>query len=475
MKPTYQGDAGSGKDVVGITVEKVTVIGAGLAGSEAAWQLAERGIAVRLIEMRPLKSTPIHSSDRFAELVCSNSLKSIDAKTAAGALKRELARMGSGLLKAAIAAKVPAGSALAVDRDIFSQEITSLLSSHENIEIVRKELEDLDEIIASELPCILATGPLTSDSLAASIQRMLGRDSLAFFDAAAPIVSSESLDQSRLFAQSRYSNDEKDYLNAAMDRETYEVFITELINAQRVVLREFERRDLFQACQPLEEIARKGRDALRFGALKPVGLTDPQTGRRPWAAVQLRAENKNRTAYNLVGFQTNLTFSAQRQVFRMIPGLEQAEFLRFGVMHRNTFINSPQLLDGTLSLSRIGLPNIRFAGQITGTEGYVEAIGSGLMAALATFAQIKGLPAPVLPQQTLLGSLLHYATDPQTLDYQPMHVNYGIMEPLEQHIRSKQQRYIAYSQRAAQALEGFIAAHNDLMFLSEYQLPVSQD
>ncbi|NLG10809.1 MAG: methylenetetrahydrofolate--tRNA-(uracil(54)-C(5))-methyltransferase (FADH(2)-oxidizing) TrmFO [Coriobacteriaceae bacterium] len=456
-------------------MQRVTVIGAGIAGSEAAWQLAERGIAVRLIEMRPLRQTPVHDSDRFAELVCSNSLKSIDTKTAAGALKRELARLGSVVLHAALAARVPAGSALAVDRGIFSRAITAQLSSHTNIEVVRGEVESLDGIIESKELCILATGPLTSASLAESIQGVLGKENLAFFDAAAPIISAEPLDRDRLFAQSRYSSDEKDYLNAAMDRETYEDFITQLIVAQRIVLKDFESHDLFQACQPLEEIARKGRDALRFGALKPVGLIDPRTDRRPWAAVQLRAENTDRTAYNLVGFQTNLTFAAQQQVFRMIPGLERAEFLRYGVMHRNTFINSPQLLDSSLSLSRIGLPTIRFAGQITGTEGYVEAIGSGLMAALGTYAQIKGLPEPVLPQQTLLGSLLRYATDPNTLDYQPMHVNYGIMMPLEQPIRSKQQRYLAYSQRARQALDDFIDDRPDLRFLPPYSLPLIQD
>jgi methylenetetrahydrofolate--tRNA-(uracil-5-)-methyltransferase len=504
----------------------VTVVGAGLAGSEAAWQLAQRGVAVRLVEMRPQQSTPAHTSGDFAELVCSNSLKSLDAKTAAGALKRELAAMGSFVLQAALECRVPAGGALAVDRAAFAAAVTQSLRSHPNIEVVRQELRDLDALLGSGRLGIIATGPLTSPALAEVIGRLIGSDYLAFFDAAAPIIAADSLDTERLFAQSRYDRNGADYLNAALDRETYEAFIDELVAAERSILRDFESKELFQACQPLEEIARKGLDALRFGALKPVGLTDPKTGRRPWAAVQLRAETRDATAYNLVGFQTNLTFSAQQRVFRMIPGLERAEFARFGVMHRNTFIDSPRLLDHSLALEKrqadacvldcepiylesrrrqAALPDagvmpsaanaksgnlgrkpgcndladaslnatrgIRFAGQITGTEGYAEAIGSGLFAGLATFAQLKGLDTPALPAETLLGSLLAYATDPTTRDYQPMHVNYGIMQPLPQRICGKQQRYEAYSLRAKQALESFMAARPDLGFLPAYPLP----
>ena len=452
--------------------QQVTVIGAGLAGSEAAWQLAERGMAVQLIEMRPQTMTPAHSGACFAELVCSNSLKSLDTKTAAGALKRELTRMGSFVLRRALEARVPAGGALAVNRDVFAAAVTESLLAHRNIEVVHEEICDLNGFIDSGRHCIVATGPLTSGPLADSIQKLVGSENLAFFDAAAPIVTADSLDLEKLFAQSRYDRNGCDYLNAALDRDTYETLMVELVNAERVILRDFESKDLFQACQPVEEIARKGMDALRFGALKPVGLTDPQTGRRPWAAVQLRAETVEKTAYNLVGFQTNLTFAAQQRIFRMIPGLENAEFSRFGVMHRNTFIDSPRLLDRSLALSQRKLANIRFAGQITGTEGYVEAIGSGLVAALGTFAACNDLIAPKLPEQTLLGSLLAYATDPATEVYQPMHVNYGIMQPLPQRVKGKQQRYLEYSQRAQQAMDDFIGSRLDLAFLPAFELPI---
>ena len=428
---------------------KVKVIGAGLAGSEAAYQLAKRGVDVELYEMRPGKMTPAHSTGAFAELVCSNSLKSLDSASAAGTLKYELLALDSLLIGEAIEASVPAGKALAVDREAFSKRVTEAIASLPNVNVVEKELEEIPDG-----PAIIATGPLTSDTLAESIRRELGNEFLSFYDAAAPIVAADSIDRSRIFAQSRYDKGEgADYLNAPFDKESYERFVNELIVAERVVMRDFERKELFSACQPVEEIARTGMDALRYGPLKPVGLTDPNTGRRPWAAVQLRAENAGRSAYNLVGFQTNLRFPEQERVFRMIPGLEGAEFERFGVMHRNTFIDSPRALGPTFEIP--AKPSIRFAGQITGTEGYCEAIASGLMAALATYAQLEGKELPALPRETFFGSLMAYATSPETERYQPMHVNCGLMPPLERRIKSKRERYAAYSLRAREAIAAY--------------------
>lgn len=449
---------------------QVTIVGGGLAGSEAAWQLAERGVKVRLYEMRPHAGTPIHVGSNLAELVCSNSLKSLVPESAAGLLKYELAAMGSFVLRHALSARVPAGGALAVDRELFSTSITVALEDHPNIEIVREEVRMVAESGTGHDFNIIATGPLTSDALAQWIEHTIGQDNLAFFDAAAPIVEAESLDRRKLFAQSRYDKGEgADYLNAAMDRQTYEAFIAQLIAAKRTVLKDFENDDLFAACQPVEEIARKGIDALRYGALKPVGIIDPLTGKRPWAVIQLRAENKRSSAYNLVGFQTNLTFSEQERVFRMIPGLENAAFSRHGVMHRNTFIDTPHVLDDTLALP--GDRSIRFAGQITGTEGYGEAIASGLFAALCTYADLVGIDAPTIPAATVFGSLLAYATDPAVENYQPMHVNYGIIEPLEVSIKNKRARYGAYSARARTAIDVFVSSREDLAFLPTYTVP----
>ena len=434
----------------------VDVVGAGLAGCECACQLADRGVRVRLHEMRPQTLSPAHHTGHMAELVCSNSFKSTRADSAAGLLKNELRRMDSVLVSCAERAQVPAGGALAVDRDEFSRFVEREVSSRPGIEVVRGEVTGIPDGHV-----VIAAGPLCSPALSARVLELVGGEALSFYDAAAPIVDAESLDRSVLFCQSRYGEEGTgDYLNAPLDREEYTAFIDALVSADRVVLKDFESGDLFQACQPAEEVARKGPDAIRFGAMKPVGLTDPRTGRRPWAAVQLRAENADRTAYNLVGFQTNLTFGEQRRVFRMIPGLENAEFFRYGVMHRNTFVDAPRVLDGTF---RVPGTKVRLAGQITGTEGYTEAIASGLVAALNTYADLTGAGALELPRTGAFGSLVAYATDPATVDYQPMHVNFGIVPALEDgRRRSKRDRYAAYAQRALTDLDAYIASRPEL-------------
>jgi len=427
------------------------VIGGGLAGSEAALQLADRGHHVSLYEMRPTVASPAHHTGLLGELVCSNSLKSMDPSTAAGQLKRELARLGSRLLAIAEATAVPAGGALAVDRDAFAHCVTQALEQHPGIDVVRQEAASVPQ----EGSVIIATGPLSSPAIEAALSRLVGPSRLAFFDAAAPIVDASSVDMTRAFAASRYDKGQTaDYMNCPMDRDEYERFRAELLEAERVHAHDFETSDLFQACQPIEELARRGTDAMRFGPLKPVGLVDPRTGERPWAVVQLRAENTARTAYNLVGFQTNLTFSEQRRVFRLVPGLEHADFLRYGVMHRNTFLDAPRLLDPTLALR--SEPRIRFAGQITGTEGYVEAIATGLLSALNTAAQQVGDARLVLPPTTALGALVAYATDPSTTNYQPMHVNWGLVPPLPTKVRGRKARYEAYAERARRALDAYL-------------------
>lgn len=434
----------------------VHVVGGGLAGCECACQLADRGVQVKLYEMRPENTSAAHRTDRLAELVCSNSLKSLREDSAAGMLKRELSRMGSVLLGCAKNAAVPAGGALAVDRDAFSRLVEAEVAKRQNIEVVRKEVTTVPEGTV-----VIAAGPLCTQRLAEEILHKTGGDALSFFDAAAPIVDASTLDFDILFAQSRYEDEGAgDYLNAPFTKDEYLAFIDALTSAERVVLKNFETGDLFQACQPAEEVARKGVDAIRFGAMKPVGLTDPRSGRRPWAAVQLRAENAQRTAYNLVGFQTNLTFGEQKRVFRMIPGLENAEFFRYGVMHRNTFVDSPHVLDKTF---RIPGTSIRLAGQITGTEGYTEAIASGLLAALNTVCDLEGAEPVSLPDTSVLGALVSYATDPATVDYQPMHVNFGIIPPLEDGVRrSKRDRYAAYSKRGEKDLDAYLKSRPDL-------------
>ena len=439
-----------------MATDTVTVVGGGLAGSECALQLAARGVPVRLFEMRPQTMSPAHSTGGFAELVCSNSLKSTRHDSAAGLLKAELRRMGSVLLSCADEAAVPAGGALAVDRDRFSALVGERIAAEPLIEVVREELTEIPEG-----PVVIAAGPLCSPALSDRLLELVGGEALSFFDAAAPIVDAATLDMDVLFRQSRYDEAGRgDYLNAPMDRDEYEAFIDDLVTAERVVQHDFDKGGLFQACQPAEEVARTGRDALRFGAMKPVGLTDPRTGRRPWAALQLRAENADGTAYNLVGFQTNLTFGEQKRIFRMIPGLEGAEFFRFGVMHRNTFLDSPHVLDRTFAVPGT---RVRLAGQITGTEGYTEAIASGLLAALNTYADLTGAEPVSLPATGALGSLVAYATDPATEGYQPMHVNFGLVPPLaDGRRRGKRERYAAYAERAERDLEAYLATRPEL-------------
>lgn len=438
--------------------KKVKIIGGGLAGCECALQLASRGISVTLVEMRPEESTGVHKTAFLAELVCSNSLKGRNPETAAGMLKEELAALGSVLYRVAMSNEVAAGGALAVDRDAFARRVTELVCTHPSLCLERREAWDIAAEAKDFDALVVATGPLTSDALAQSLQRATGLEHLAFFDAAAPIVMADSLDESILFRQSRYEEGLGDYLNAPFTKEEYERFIDELLHAERVVKKEFETKDLFQACQPVEEIARTGKDAPRFGALKPVGLTDPRTGRRPWAAVQLRAENAQGSCYNLVGFQTNLTFPEQQRVFRMIPGLERAEFARFGVMHRNTFVDAPKVLNADLELmgasEQMGIP-VLLAGQVSGTEGYVEAIRSGLHAAFTIISRFRDVEPPQVPVHTVFGALLRYATDSNTIEYQPSHVNFGMLEPLEHPIRNKKARYAAYAKRGNAALEGY--------------------
>ena len=433
------------------------VVGAGLAGSECALQLADRGVQVKLYEQRPVSESPAHHTENFAELVCSNSLKSLKPESAAGLLKIELEIMGSRLLQYAVEAQVPAGGALAVDRNVFSGLVTKAVNDHPNIEVIHERVDSLPE---GDIPCVIAAGPLCGDRLFEAITQKVGADASSFYDAAAPIVDATTIDRDIIFSQSRWEDEGAgDYLNCPMNKEQYEAFWKELVEAKRVVSKEFEQTDLFCACQPAEEVARTGMDSLRYGAMKPVGLKDPRTGHRPWAAVQLRAENSYQTAYNLVGFQTNLTWPEQKRIFRMIPGLENAEFFRYGVMHRNSFVDSPRVLDRTFKIPET---NIRLAGQITGTEGYTEAIASGLLAALNTYAELEGMDTVELPVTGSFGSLVDYATDPQTKPYQPMHVNFGIFRPLEDMSVRKQARYKLYSERAQKDLENYVAERSDL-------------
>ncbi|MDR1776184.1 MAG: methylenetetrahydrofolate--tRNA-(uracil(54)-C(5))-methyltransferase (FADH(2)-oxidizing) TrmFO [Actinomycetes bacterium] len=444
-----------------VQLPAVRIIGGGLAGSEAALQLAARGFRVSLYEMRPEVPSPAHHGGDLAELVCSNSLKSDDPDTAAGLLKRELSLLGSHLLQIARYHAVPAGAALAVDRVAFARDVTAAVESEPLITVIREECTELE---ASGIPTIVAAGPLASPALADALATLIGSDYLSFYDAAAPIVEADTLDTTRVFAASRYGKgDGNDYLNIALDEDEYRTLHDFLIHAERVTARDFERRELFAACQPIEEVARTGFDALRYGALKPVGVDDPRTGRWPYALIQLRAENRGRTLYNLVGFQTNLTFPEQRRMLSLIPGLQTAEIARYGVMHRNSFVDGPRVLQPDLSLQAAG--TIRIAGQLSGTEGYCEAIATGLVTALNTVAQLRGTAPFILPDTTALGSLLRYATDPDTTDYQPMHVNFGLIAPLTPRVRNKRERYHTYSQRAQADLTALIAGRPDLFSL----------
>ena len=435
--------------------DKVRVIGAGLAGCEAAWQLAKAGIAVELYEMKPKKYTPAHKYKGFAELVCSNSLKAERIGSAAGMLKEEMRRLGSLIMECADIAKVSAGGALAVDRERFSDAVTDRIKSEPLITVIEDEVTEIPEG-----DVIIATGPLTSEALAESIRALCG-EQLFFHDAAAPIVTFESLDKSKVFFASRYGRGEADYINCAFDKDEYLTFYNELVNAESAPLKEFEKEHfgkdgfkVYEGCMPIEVLAKRGEDTMRFGPLKPVGITDPRTGRRPYAVVQLRAENSQGTLYNIVGFQTNLKFGEQKRVFSMIPGLENAEFVRYGVMHRNTFINSPALLTPCFNMRQRG--NLFFAGQMTGVEGYIESAASGIMAGLNMSRLLKGRELITLPDTTMTGALSRYISDPTVGNFQPMGCNMGILPELGERIRDKQLRYEALAERGLRDLDEMI-------------------
>ena len=422
---------------------KVKVIGAGLAGCEAAYALATRGVKVDLFEMKPIKRSPAHHTDLFAELVCSNSLKAARVDSAAGLLKEEMRRLGSISMIAAERSSVAAGGALAVDRDTFSQIITDEIKSHPNITL---HYEEVDEIHPDDIT-IICTGPLTEGALAEQIKMLTESDNLSFFDAAAPIVTAESIDMSRAFCASRYDKGGDDYINCPMNKADYEAFYEALMSAERAPQKDFDVNGrVYEGCMPIEIMAQRGADTMRFGPLKPVGLRDPATGHRPWANLQLRRENQEGTLFNLVGFQTNLKFSEQKRVFSMIPALSNAEFVRYGVMHRNSFINSPKLLDKDQSLKKY--PNVYFAGQITGVEGYMESASSGILAGINVYLRLKGENSLSLPNFTMLGALNHYITDENIKDFQPMGANFGVLPPIEPHIRDKKERYSALSNRS---------------------------
>ncbi len=424
-------------------MDKIIVIGAGLAGCEAAWQIANQGIAVELYEMKPQFKSPAHKSDNFAELVCSNSLKAARIDSAAGLLKEEMRKLGSLCLEAADKCSVAAGGALAVDREIFSEYITEKIKKHPNIKVIGEKIEHLPK----DRVCIIATGPLTDGELAKEIEELCEDGCLSFYDAAAPIVSAESIDFSKAFYASRYDKGDKDYINCPMNKEEYTAFHTELVGAESAKLSEFDKPlTVYEGCMPIEVLAKRGEDSIRFGPLKPVGLKDPRTGHRPWAVVQLRRENADGTMFNIVGFQTNLKFGEQKRVFSLIPGLENAEFLRYGVMHRNTFINSPMLLCKNLSLK--SNKNMFFAGQITGVEGYMESAASGIMAGINAVNHIMGKNEFILPEYTMIGALINYICDESVSNFQPMGANFGVLPPLETHIRDKRERYMALSMRS---------------------------
>ncbi|HEY8423874.1 MAG TPA: methylenetetrahydrofolate--tRNA-(uracil(54)-C(5))-methyltransferase (FADH(2)-oxidizing) TrmFO [Clostridia bacterium] len=427
--------------------DKVLVIGGGLAGCESAYQLAKRGIKVDLIDIKPRSFTPAHHNPNFAELVCSNSLKAKGLDTASGLLKAELEMLDSIVIKTAYKHAVDAGGALAVDREKFSQEVTQIIRSNPNINIICKEQKEID----TDVPAIVATGPLTTDGLANSLKELLSQDYLYFFDAASPIVTADSVDYDFAFWGSRYQKGGDDYLNCPMTREEYELFYTELVNAKTVELKSFEGKEVFEGCMPIEVMAKRGKDTLRFGPLKPVGLKDPK-GERPYAVVQLRAENQEKTLFNLVGFQTNLTFPEQKRVFSLIPALKNAQFVRYGVMHRNTFINAPEVLNQYFQLKKY--PNIFIAGQLSGVEGYVESVCSGLIAGIFMYKYLKGESLVNVPKETMTGALINYITSPNS-NFQPMNANFGILPPLKEHIKDKKTRYNQYSQRALEAMKEF--------------------
>lgn len=429
----------------------VKVIGAGLAGSEAAWQLAKRGIGVELYEMKPEKMSPAHHSPDFAELVCSNSLRGDRLENAVGLLKEELRRCGSLIMECAEATRVEAGGCLAVDRAGFSRMVTEKIKANPLIHVVSKEVTRIPQE-----PVIIATGPLTSDALSESIGQYFGADYLHFFDAAAPLVTAESVDMNLAWWQSRYDRGTPDYINCALDKEQYETFVRELIFAEEAEVHGFEDRNVFEGCMPVEVMARRGLDTLRYGPMKPVGLTDPKTGREPYAVVQLRQDNAAKSVFNLVGFQTHLKFGEQKRVFSMIPALHDAEFVRYGVMHQNTFLQSPKLLDCNFADRRN--PLVAFAGQMTGVEGYVESTASGFLAAVTMAAKVQNRPVPEFPKTTAIGALGRYISDGSIESFQPMNINFSIIAPLEQRIRKKAEKNLAISTRALEVIDALVAS-----------------
>ncbi|MBP1759146.1 MAG: tRNA:m(5)U-54 methyltransferase [Firmicutes bacterium] len=431
--------------------QSINVIGAGLAGSEAAWQLAERGVRVDLFEMRPTKKTPAHQTDQFAELVCSNSLRGAAIENAVGLLKEEMRRLSSLIMSAADHNAVPAGGALAVDRELFSSEITKRLEQHPNVCIHREEVHKIPQTGIT----IVASGPLTSDDLAEDILKLTGVQALSFYDAAAPIVTLESIDLEKAFWASRYDKGEADYLNCPMTREEYDTFYKALIEAEMAEVQGFEQGQVFEGCLPVEVMAKRGLQTLTFGPLKPVGLVDPRTEKRSFAVVQLRKENQAGTLFNLVGFQTHLKWGEQKRVFSLIPGLEKAEFVRFGVMHRNTFLNAPKVLNADFSLRC--KPDLFFAGQMTGVEGYVESAASGLLAGLNAWRRLSQINTLIFPPETALGGLARHLEGSPSQSFQPMNINFGLLPPLAERIRDKREKNTKISERALAALREFCA------------------
>ncbi|WP_438802333.1 FADH(2)-oxidizing methylenetetrahydrofolate--tRNA-(uracil(54)-C(5))-methyltransferase TrmFO [Exiguobacterium aurantiacum] len=430
--------------------QRVTVIGAGLAGSEAAWQLAKRGIQVDLYEMRPVRQTPAHHTDQFAELVCSNSLRANGLQNAVGVLKEEMRTLDSLILKAADTASVPAGGALAVDRHDFAGFVTDTLKNHPLVKVHNEEIKQIPDGVV-----IMATGPLTSPDLSASLKAFTGEDYLYFYDAAAPILDGETIDREKVYLKSRYDKGEAAYLNCPMTEEEFNLFYEELVKAEVVPLKEFEKEIYFEGCMPFEVIAQRGKKTLLFGPMKPVGLEDPKTGKRPFAVVQLRQDNSAGTLYNLVGFQTHLKWGEQKRIIQLIPGLENAEIVRYGVMHRNTFINSPSLLKPTYQART--RDTLFFAGQMTGVEGYVESAASGLLAGINAAKMVAGEELLVLPRETMLGSMAHYITTTDGKHFQPMNANFGLVPSLEDAPKKmkKQERYERYANRALETIQQY--------------------
>ncbi|NYF24218.1 FADH(2)-oxidizing methylenetetrahydrofolate--tRNA-(uracil(54)-C(5))-methyltransferase TrmFO [Sporosarcina sp. JAI121] len=426
----------------------VNVIGAGLAGSEAAWQIASRGVNVRLFEMRPVKQTPAHHTDKFAELVCSNSLRANNLTNAVGIIKEEMRRLDSLIIRAADACAVPAGGALAVDRHEFAGNVTETIRNHPLIEIINEEVTELPEGIT-----IIATGPLTSPALAEQIRKLTGEEYLYFYDAAAPIIEKDSIDMNKVYLKSRYDKGEAAYLNCPMDEEEFERFYNALIAAEIVPLKEFEKEIYFEGCMPVEVLAQRGEKTLLFGALKPVGLEHPETGKLAKAVIQLRQDDAAGTLYNIVGFQTHMKWGAQKEVINLIPGLENVEIVRYGVMHRNTFINSPRVLDATYQLK--ANRNVFFAGQMTGVEGYVESAGSGLIAGINAANLALGKEPVLFPNETALGSMARYVTEANPENFQPMNINFGLFPNLEKRVKSKLERAEKHAERALEAISEF--------------------